>query len=226
MSIIYTVIANRTNVLAEYSPDSYAGNFIGITQRLLQKTPTQDAKQSYTYDGGKDQQGCFLFHFMVSDKITYLCMTSEGYTRMLSFKYLDEIKKSFISTYGERAKSLHAYSANADFKHKLQTLMDLYNSHEQNKIGKVTAQVAEVKDIMQENIEKVIEREELIVSLVGKSEALSTSSGIFQRNSKKLKRALWWKNVKLMMLIGFIIILVVYIVLATACGGFDLRKCT
>lgn len=226
MSIIYTVIARGINVLAEYSPDSYSGNFIGMTQQLLQKIPAEDSRQSYTYNGGKDGNSRFLFHYTVSNTLTYLCMTSEGFTRMLSFKYLDEVKKSFIGTYGDRAKTMNAYSVNADFKHKIKMVMEQYNAHDQNKIGRVQAQVAEVKDIMQENIEKVLEREELIVSLVDKSEALSNSSDIFKHNSKKLKRALWWKNIKLLILIGFIIIVLIYVILAAACGGFALKDCT
>ena len=48
MSIIYTVVARGSTVLAEYSSSS--GNFTQISRRILEKIPQQDGKMSYVYD--------------------------------------------------------------------------------------------------------------------------------------------------------------------------------
>lgn len=48
MPIIYAVVARGAVVLAEYT--SSTGNFTQITQIILEKIPSQDAKMSYIYD--------------------------------------------------------------------------------------------------------------------------------------------------------------------------------
>jgi vesicle-associated membrane protein 7 len=71
---------------------------------------------------------------------------------------------------------------------------------------------------MVENIEKVLARGEKIELLVDKTEALNNSARKFQRASKSLKSAMWWKNVKMWLLIGAIVIVVCYAIAAFACG--------
>ena len=54
----------------------------------------------------------------------------------------------------------------------------------------VRGQLNEVKDIMVENIEKVLQRGEKIELLVDKTEALSQSAKRFQTQSKSLKNVM------------------------------------
>jgi vesicle-associated membrane protein 7 len=54
--------------------------------------------------------------------------------------------------------------------------------------------------------EKVLERGERIELLVDKTETLSQNAFQFKKSSTALKRAMWWKNVKLMVLIIFLIL--------------------
>lgn len=46
MSLLYSVIARGTTVLAKYA--SCSGNFQEITEHLLSKLGTEDAKMTYT----------------------------------------------------------------------------------------------------------------------------------------------------------------------------------
>ena len=73
--------------------------------------------------------------------------------------------------------------------------------------------------------EKVLERGEKIELLVDKTDRLNQQAFKFEKQSKKLKNAMWWKNMKMMIFMGVIAVVAIYIVAGMICG-FDLKKCT
>ena len=83
MTILYALVARGTTVLAEFT--STSGNFPTITRVLLGKIPEEDGKMSYVYDQ-------FVFHYVVENKITFLCMADENAKRRVPFAFLDDIK--------------------------------------------------------------------------------------------------------------------------------------
>jgi len=218
MSIIYALITRKTQVLAEYTSPGLSGNFSTVTRVLLKKIPEEDGKLSYIYDK-------YVFHYMVSDGLTYLCMTDRDFQRLVAFQFLEDIKNRFIATYGDRGKTAIAFAFNADFQRVLQQQMEKYNSAKNDKIAKVKEEITQVKDVMIKNIDKVLERGEKIELLVDKTEVLDQHAFKFKKQSRGLKRAMWWKNVKLMIVIFIFIVAIIYIILAAACGGLDLPKC-
>lgn len=152
-------------------------------------------------------------------------MTDRDFPRIVAFKFLDEIKNRFIATYGDRGKTAIAFAFNADFQRVLQQQMEKYNSAKNDKLSKVREELSVVKDVMIKNIDKVLERGEKIELLVDKTEALDQHAFKFKKQSRSLKRAMWWKNIKLTLLILVILVLIIYIILVIACGGFDLPSC-
>lgn len=47
----------------------------------------------------------------------------------------------------------------------------------------------------------------------------------FRKTSRNLARSMFWKNVKLYVIIGAIIIVVLYFIISMACGGLAWQKC-
>ena len=76
--------------------------------------------------------------------------------------------------------------------------MNYYNNAGSNVDGlsAVKNQIEDVKSVMVENIEKVLERGEKIELLVDKTDRLNQQAFQFVSNSKKLRTAMWWKNVR------------------------------
>jgi len=218
MPIIYGLVTRQTQVLAEYTQSGLSGNFSTVTRVLLKKIPEEDGKLSYIYDK-------YIFHYMVADGLTYLCMTDRDFPRLVAFQFLGEIKDRFIATYGDRGKTAIAFAFNADFQRVLQQQMDRYNSAKTDKIAKVREEINQVKDVMIKNIDKVLERGEKIELLVDKTEVLDQHAFKFKKTSKKLARAMWWKYVKFTLILVVILAIVIYIILAAACGGADLPSC-
>jgi len=217
MAIIYTLVARGTCVLAEFT--STSGNFTTVTRRILEKIPGQDAKMSYVYDR-------HIFHYIVEDGITYLCMADEEFGRRIPFAFLEDIKNRFKATYGDRGKTAIAYGMNTDFSRVLQNQMDYYsNNPGADRITRVRGEIDEVKSVMVTSIEKVLERGERIELLVDKTESLNQSAFKFKKGSTQLKRAMWWKNIKIMIILGIVIVAVIYFIVAMACGGLAFQKC-
>mmetsp|Transcript_12734 Transcript_12734/g.28721 ORF Transcript_12734/g.28721 Transcript_12734/m.28721 type:complete len:92 (+) Transcript_12734:667-942(+) len=65
------------------------------------------------------------------------------------------------------------------------------------RVSRVTGEIEEVKQVMVENIDRVLERGEKIELLVDKAENLNQQAFKFRKQSTALKRALWLKNLKL-----------------------------
>jgi len=219
--IIYALVARTTHVLAEYTAQGLTGNFSTVTRVLLKKIPAQDSKLSYIYDN-------FVFHYMVLNEITYLCMTDRQFNRVSAFQFLNEIKNRFVASYGDRAKTAIAFAFNAEFQRVLQQQMESFNTKKgtDEKLAKLRDEVEQVKDIMIDNIDRVLENRERIELLVDRAEILEDSAGRFKKQSTNLKRAMWWKNVKLMLLILCVLVILIYIILAASCGGMSLPKCS
>lgn len=80
-------------------------------------------------------------------------------------------------------------------------------------------QVDEVKDIMTQNIEKVLDRGEKIEILVDKTEELTHTAESFQKSSTQLKRSLWWKDKKWTIVIVLVVLLVIGVIVLAILGS-------
>ena len=83
----------------------------------------------------------------------------------------------------------------------------------------------DVKNVMVQNIEMVLERGEKLELLVDKTDRLNTTAFTFEKSSRKLKEAMFWKKVKLYMLGFCLLAFVVFIITWVACGA-DFSKCS
>jgi len=209
----------RSTVLAEYNVPSVSGNFAMVTRKILEKIPPQNGKMSYSYDR-------HIFHYSVDNGLTYLCMADEAFGRRVPFAFLEDIRNRFLATYGNRWQTAPALGMNEDFGRVLQVQMEYFsNNPNADKVNKVKGQLDEITGIMMQNIEKVLERGERIELLVDKTEQLNSTAMNFKKQSTNLKRALWWKNVKLMIVIVAILIVVALVIVTIACGGFTWSRC-
>lgn len=115
--VIYALVARGGDVLAEYTDRT--GNFEQVTRQLLNKIPAGENKiMSYVYPKEK-----YVFHYMVEDGITYLCMADEAFLRMIAFRFLEDMKNKFKQSFGDRARTAHAYAFNADFQGTIRRLL-------------------------------------------------------------------------------------------------------
>jgi vesicle-associated membrane protein 72 len=211
-SLIYSFVANGTNVLAEYT--AFSGNFSTIAIQCLQKLPANNNKFTYTCDQ-------HTFNYLVEDGYTYLVVADEEFGRQIPFTFLERIKEDFKRRY-LAGNGTVTPAVGKEFGVKLKEHMQYCVEHpeEMNKMSKIKSQVAEVKGIMMDNIEKVLDRGEKIELLVDKTENLRSQADNFQRQGKQLRRKMWFQNFKVKLIVLAIIIVIILIIYLSICHGF------
>ncbi|GMM37088.1 Nyv1 protein [Saccharomycopsis crataegensis] len=76
----------------------------------------------------------------------------------------------------------------------------------------MTSELNELKQIMNDNVDKLMERHDRLGSLVNKTDKINLNSRTFKRRTLQLKRRLWWGNVKMRVILAGIIIFILYII--------------
>ncbi|KAG5621937.1 hypothetical protein H5410_007155 [Solanum commersonii] len=169
-ALIYAFVGRGNVILAEYT--DFSGNFNSIAYQCLQKLPASNNKFTYNCDG-------HTFNYLVDNGFTYCVVAEESVGRQIPIAFLERIKDDFMSKYGSgKAVTAPPNSLNKEFGPKLKEHMQYCAEHpeEISKLAKVKAQVSEVKGVMMENIEKVLDRGEKIELLVDKTENLHHQS--------------------------------------------------
>ncbi|KAL1544512.1 hypothetical protein AAHA92_21354 [Salvia divinorum] len=217
MAILYGVVARGTTVLAEFS--AVTGNTGAVVRRILEKLSETDSAESRLCFS----QDRYIFHILRSDGITFLCMANDTFGRRIPFSYLEDIHMRFMKNYGRVAPYAPAYAMNDEFSRVLHQQMEFFSSNPSaDTLNRVRA---EVRTITVDNIEKILERGDKIELLVDKTATMQDSAFHFRKQSKRLRRALWMKNAKLLALLTCLIVLLLYFIIAVACGGITLPSC-
>jgi len=202
MPVFYSVVARGTVVLCDYA--SRSGNFERVTLSLLSNVPRYDTKISYSADQ-------YMVHVLVETPFTYLCIADEYFSKERAYQFLLEIKRRFCAgSIYQRAQNARAYELRREFSLVLKNEMDYISS---SRIAQLEGEVTEVKGIMTENIEKVLQRGEHLDILQERSSLLENTAGSFKFSSKKLRQKMWWKNAKLWAICICIILVILIIII-------------
>ncbi|GLV37257.1 Vesicle-associated membrane protein 7 [Carabus blaptoides fortunei] len=155
-----------------------------------------------------------------------MCITDDEFERSRAFLFLNEIKRRFQASYASSAENALAYAMNSEFSRVLANEMKHYTeSHDVDTISRVHGELDELKNIMVKNIDNVAMRGERLELLVDKTENLSNNSVTFRTTSRNLARSMFWKNIKLYVVIAGVLIVVLYFIVSMACGGLAWQSC-
>ncbi|CAG7785450.1 unnamed protein product [Allacma fusca] len=72
---------------------------------------------------------------------------------------------------------------------------------------------------MRTNVEKVLERDSKLSELDDRADALQQGASQFEQQAGKLKRKYWWKNLKMMIIMGVIALILIIIIGVWISGG-------
>jgi vesicle-associated membrane protein 7 len=227
--LLYACIAHKNTILAEHTVSAASGTS-SLASVILPKI-SHDAPQKLTYTHNQN-----LIHYIAdagsasgnsdslnAPNLTYLVVAKADLGRRVPFGFLVEIKKRFLAAYNPEStdfSALPAYGA-AAYNAQLKTLMVEYGttkSGQEDAFKNVQSEIDNVRGIMTENIERVLERGERLDLLVDKTDRLGGSARDFRVRSRGLKRRMWWKNMKLMVMLGLVIIFLLYLVVGMGCG--------
>ncbi|CAK8531194.1 unnamed protein product [Lathyrus sativus] len=211
--LIYAFVSRGTVILAEFT--EFSGNFNSIAFQCLQKLPSTNNKFTYNCDA-------HTFNYLIDNGYTYCVVADELTGRQVPMAFLERVKDDFVSKYGgEKASTAPPNSLNKEFGPKLKEHMQYCVDHpdEISKLAKVKAQVSEVKGVMMENIEKVLDRGEKIELLVDKTDNLHHQAQDFRSSGTSIRRKMWLQNMKVKLIVlGILIALILIIVLSVTRG--------
>ncbi|XP_047989020.1 vesicle-associated membrane protein 7 [Leguminivora glycinivorella] len=217
MPILFSVVARGTVVLAKFA--SCAGNFTEVTEQILSKIPPHDDKLTYSH-------GNYLFHYIAENKLVYFCITDDKFQRSRAFLFLNEIKRRFTAAFAETAQTAIPYAMNGEFARVLAAEMKHYTeSGDLNTISTIYGELDELKNIMVKNIDNMATRGEKLELLINKADNLATNSVSFNGTARTLQRSLFWKNIKMYVIMALVAALAVYFIGAMACGGLAWKTC-
>ncbi|TKC46226.1 hypothetical protein EI555_012875 [Monodon monoceros] len=88
-----------------------------------------------------------------------------------------------------------------------------------DRVRNLQSEVEGVKNIMTQNVERILARGENLDHLRNKTEDLEATSEHFKTTSQKVARKFWWKNVKMIVLICVIVFIIVLFIVLFATGA-------
>ena len=211
--ILYSLIcqADGTTVLAEYqrakgTHGMNAKKVLGSVQRA------NNERKSFSH-----QRLCYNIQ-MDAQGTVYMCVTEEGFSRVTAFNFLDAIKKSCGPLKNGGQSPLYA---------QLKRETDFFSDPKNDKVNKIRTEIDQVKDVMIENIDKIIERGEKIDTLVDKAGGLEQQSSQFKSNATTLKRKMLWKKILLIIVVVLVVALAIFLGVLFGCSedGVNFKKC-
>jgi vesicle-associated membrane protein 7 len=158
---------------------------IGNTQESFRRMP-------FTFLG-ELQRKVQLFHFHITAFFNALTLLAQ---------FLSSPSASTSSS------SLAPHALQSTFGPVISQLVYTYNtSPPTDDISRAQSELAQVKDIMVQNVEQILSRGERIELLVDKTDTMASQATAFRRGARTVRRQMWWKN-KRVLLLGVLVALV------------------
>jgi vesicle-associated membrane protein 7 len=204
MPILYSAIAQKNEIFAEYPEREYP-KLAEVCTRIVASIPLNETRRK-TFE-----EDTYKFHYKSEGERVYICVAHKETALRVAFAFLESV----------------ASQLNRDFnspKKLLKDRMDFHNNPANDKITNLRNEIDEVKDVMMENIDRVLQRGEKLDALTDKSTRLAETAQDFHKSARTLKRAFCMKHAKIVALIVVIILIIIIVVLLIACNP-NFSKC-
>ncbi|KIO16871.1 hypothetical protein M407DRAFT_33475, partial [Tulasnella calospora MUT 4182] len=154
MSLIYALVARGGTVLAAHSGDKR--DFSQATQAILSKIPPNNSKLTYVWEQ-------YLFHYISEGGLTFLVMADDAVGRRMPFAFLGELQQRFTTKYPPDVIYAAGDNGLDEFDPEIGRLMHQFStSPPPDALNQARQDLAQVKDIMVQNVEQILSRGERI----------------------------------------------------------------
>lgn len=86
-------------------------------------------------------------------------------------------------------------------------------SNEPSRTAALQAEIDDTVGIMRDNINKVAERGERLTSIEDKADNLAVSAQGFKRGANRVRKQMWWKDLKMRMCLVLVIIILLVVII-------------
>ncbi|KAK2467639.1 hypothetical protein APHAL10511_000494 [Amanita phalloides] len=217
MSLIHAVVARGVLILAEHSGDKR--DFSQALQTILSKIPPNDSKLSYSWEQ-------YLFHYVSEGGVIYLVIADAAAGRRMPFAFLADLQRKFLSAPSSSSGDVPPYGLQGTFGPTIADLMHTYNTAPPtDELTRAQNELNQVKSIMVQNVEQILNRGERIELLVDKTDVMAGRATAFRRGARNVRRQMWWRDRK-MMALSIVVGLILFWILAAQFCGITLTQCT
>ncbi|XP_006151514.1 vesicle-associated membrane protein 714 [Tupaia chinensis] len=206
MTITYSCIANGRAVLAELALTG--GSYQEAVAEVLRLVLLSAEPKTVI------QVGSYIYHTLSIDGITYLCATDNALDTVTPPEFLEQVSDIFARNPSMPPEHFSPSNAvAADFQQVLAKYMMKYNTTQDDGTISVTrSQETDVKKVMAQNIDTILEREAALNVFLDRTDDLQTTAKEFQK-TRNTPRKIWWKYFKRIAIITTAILLSVIIIL-------------
>ena len=159
-------------------------DFLNFHSRLVIGRISQDTSAAVQLEKG------ICYALANSDKIGIAMICDEEYPKRVAVDFLFKIHEDFKNFIKEKKIDLNLYTDDTDIKYKTikDEIVEWQNPTKKDSIMKLQDELNDVVDIMRQNLNELLKREENLDSLIIKSEELSKTSKSFYIQAKKTNK--------------------------------------
>mmetsp|Transcript_14457 Transcript_14457/g.31000 ORF Transcript_14457/g.31000 Transcript_14457/m.31000 type:complete len:235 (+) Transcript_14457:1-705(+) len=153
-------------------------------------------------------------HYDTDSNAVFLIVASAEYPQRVAFKCIGELKRKFKSSFGQALHKSAEGGLSRQAKHLLAEICSEFA--DPGRIDKTTnllREVTEVKGILQDSLSDMLATRDNLEVLEDKTIRLRTEASTFQRKAVDLRRAMWWRNFKLKLILGVVICIILAYIL-------------
>eukprot|EP00669_Euglena_mutabilis_P008447 TRINITY_DN3500_c0_g1_i2.p1 TRINITY_DN3500_c0_g1~~TRINITY_DN3500_c0_g1_i2.p1 ORF type:complete len:232 (+),score=76.59 TRINITY_DN3500_c0_g1_i2:77-772(+) len=198
MPILYSAIAQKNEIFAEY-PEKEHPKLAEVCAKIIAQIPVnENCKKTF-------EESTYKFHYKSIGERVYICVADKDTPLRRCYAFLEGIHPLLVRDFQNPKKTL-------------KERMEFHNDPANDKLANLQSEIDEVKDVMMDNIDRVLQRGEKLDALADKSGQLAVTAGDFHRSSRALKRAYCLKHIKLIILVVSLVVVVIIIVVLVACN--------
>nr|CAD7578546.1 unnamed protein product [Timema californicum] len=169
LQIRHSCVCNRQYILMSHQtePENYSPVVYSILGNL-----DVEGNRKLTFPIDR-----FQMHVIVDNGLVFSCITYKTNHHYMPFMFLETFQRKFHEIPSLVSRSVHARENefDRDFGPVLTTIVYEFNIGRGDKISQLQVQVDDVKRIMLDNVEKVMQRGEDLDNLLTKTESLESS---------------------------------------------------
>lgn len=177
-----------------------------IIQKIVPKLPSNNHKRTLT-------QGENEFHYKVSGNYVYFCVAHKSATKRVVWAFVDDME-NYVMKNGARS-----------LKNSIKDKLAHFNDPSNDKINQLQTKIDDVKDVMIDNIDKILERGEKLETLVESTDQLADGAKQFRSGTRKVKNRMCFKYIIIVVALILVILAVIVIAIFIGCGFPSFHRC-
>jgi vesicle transport protein SEC22 len=176
-------------------------------------------------------QAGMSFHYIIEQNVCFMTIVESNFSSKVAFHYLDDLQKEFWQSHGEHFRSvnndrLRPFHLQNKFDRFVEKTKSVYlDSRSSQHLAKLNEDLSSTVDVMKTTVDEMMRRGTSLDGLSKTSSDIVAGSRQFKSSAQELEFALKLKQFAPVALMIFLILLLVYMVLASflfsLAGGTD-----